>query len=734
MKLVHGINNKARTNLIYLESRGEKITYFIRWLIIALHLFLVTPIYYKRFHNSPIYDISLNLTIFIVIIYNTYLSIILFGKKYKSYIKYISLFLDVIVLFIGIQIWTHKFATLYPVTGTSLYLYGLILVLASARVNTRFTALTTLTILIAFNIQYIIWIRELRDFPEFLFVATEGFSFQQQFLKSIYILIIGIALCYTNYLIKKFVINNTIATERAITAETRLVNQYKIILNNINTGICLLDDRGILLFLNKTLETLTGYGRREVIGKNIYEIVNKDKGFVDQIKKAVERKRSINFIINIKSKTNTLIPVSIFVTKTLFIRDIAYLVTVIDLTKQKALEERLIHARKMETVGRFASGFAHDFNNLISILEEHLYYASFENSDIKFNNLINEIKTVVDRQKELVELLYKISGKMDDGESELSVTSLFTKIITLLKPTIPDTIKLEIKSSIPENYRFIANETAIMQILLNLITNAKEAIEPGEGEIIISTTLSRNFDFKNAILTPKKTREQDFLIFTVSDNGPGIPKNLLKTIFEPYVSTKSSSQSFKRGLGLSFVYAIVEQLKGGIAVHTEIGKETTFTITIPVKIIKTEEEDISINTNPDYTGHQKLKNYANSPSILYIDDDEDMRIITSKILKKHGYTIISVESGQDALQLIKEKNGYDLIVTDYYLSDMDGSELIEKIKEEINIPIVLMTGAHDENIQRLNQEKKVAAVIKKPIEVENLIEVVKKTIERGIKI
>lgn len=725
MKPRKSLDNEVKKQLQYLEIRGERITYYIRWFVLFLQLFFVAPFYYRTNHINIVKNPYFIGIISATVIYNLILTFILKWGKYRGYIKYISLANDMLILSLGIYVWSHLFSTLFQVTTMSLYLYSLVVALASSRMDMKFTLISLLSSAVVFNLQFILWISTFKAYPEFIFAATNGFIYQQQVLKTIYLLIFGGALCYTNYLIKKFVVDKIITYRRAVNAETRVVNQFKTILNNINTGISIADERGTIIFINKTLVNLLGYRKKDLIGRNISEIIDKNRNFLDSFKRAIEKKRYLNFEIVMKKKNGVDTPVRVYVTKTLIIRDNTYLITLIDLTKQKALEERLLQSRKMEIIGRLANGFAHDFNNLISILEQNLYYAMLESVDTK--SLIEKIKVVIDRQKELVELLYRISGKIEKESTELSISSIFTKIIKLLHHTIPQSIKLEIKSEIPDNYIFITNETAIMQVLVNLITNAKEAIEPGEGTITVHAYTSTNFDFRNAILTPKKTKNQDFLILEVVDNGPGIPKKLLKSIFEPYVSTKKQKESFKRGLGLSFVYAIIEQLNGGIAVKTEKGKGTTFTISIPVRIVL-KSEGIK---PPSFTSEKNEPEFnvgENTPCILYIDDDEDMRLITAKILKKYGYTVYSVERGKHALDLIKNHKNYDLIMTDYYLPDIEGKELIKRIKEHINVPIILMTGSQEESIERLNSDNTVAAIVKKPIEVEKLLEAVEKTI------
>jgi len=638
------------------------------------------------------------------------------------------MFIDISLTSAGIYISSFAFSLLYPVTAPTILVYSVILSLCITRINSTFMIIATLYTIISYNIVYFLWYRIFSSSIEYTLMMLLGYAHREQFIKSIFIIILGTISYYTTITMKKFVNNTIEASIKAKNAELRLINQYKNILNNLNIGITIIDINATVIFINQTLVTLLGYNKNDIIGKNLFELIiserkNKNQNLFKLIENKLKKNKFLQLKLSLTAKNGEIIPVQIYISKTYILGDPSYLLTISDLRKQKALEDRLLQSKKMETIGRMASGFAHDFNNLISIANEYIYEALKNKKSID-NMIIDKIHSVINRQKDLVELLYKISGKMEESKVELSIKRLFPKIISLLSSILPDNISLSMKSYIEENTVFTVNETAILQIIFNLILNAKEAIEPASGNIEVSASITNEYDKSNAVLLPKTHKHQKYLILIVSDNGPGISKNILNRIFDPYVSTKSNKNSMRRGLGLSFVYAITEQINGGISIFTKKGEGTTFKIYIPTEISNSDVTEEIVDKEKS-NGEIELEdeNYLNTGQkvkILYIDDDEDMRVITTKILNRHGFFVKAARNGIDALKFLENDN-FNLILTDFYLPDIEGDKLVLKLRELCSTPIILITGDQSENIRDI---KEVNAIIKKPIEVDSLLKTI----------
>lgn len=712
-----------------LEIKGEKVTFYFRWFFIVI-VFIILTLYYIEHttNNRNVFFISFAL---FPLLYNLFLQYIFIKNKYKPFIKYLSMFIDATLISIGIFISSYAYSLLYTITAPTILIYSVILALSITRIDSKFVVFSTLYTVISFNTVYILWFKTFSNSIDYSLMMSLGYTHQQQIRKSIFLIILGFISYYTVSILKKFIYSTIEASIKARNAEKRLVKQYQIILNNLNIGVSIIDTKNTAIFINQPLIDMLGYNRNDIIGKNLLELIIPDEKERNErifhlIKNKLEQNRYLQIKLSLTAKGGEIIPVQVFIAKTYILNDPAYLLTISDLRKQKALEKRLLQSRKMETIGRMASGFAHDFNNLISIINEYLYNAKEEKDNLDIG-VIEKINSVVNRQKELVDLLYRISGKIEESEVKLSIKSLFSKIISLLSPILPDGISLNMKSYIDDNTLFTANETAILQIIFNLILNAKEAIEPNRGKIDVSASITKDYDKTNAVLLPNAFKNQSYLMFTISDDGPGIPNSILNRIFDPYVSTKLNRDSLRRGLGLSFVYTITEQLKGGISIFTKRGEGTIFKIYIPTEIYVKNSENTEIEKQ-DEAGYienaDKTAGTEGKVAILYIDDDEDMRTITSKILNRHGFKVKAVKNGIDALNLLKNDR-YNLIMTDFYLPDIEGDKLVLKLKEHSNSPIILITGVQVDNIKKIEG---VHAVIKKPIEVDVLLKIIKEVV------
>ena len=729
MSPLKGYSLDYREEIKNLEIKGEKVTFYFRWFFIAI-VFIILTIYYTEhsINNRNIFFISFAV---VPLLYNLFLQYIFIKNKYKPFIKYLSMFIDTTLISIGIFISSYAYSLLYTITAPTVLVYSAILALSITRIDSMFVVFSTLYTVISLNTVYILWFKTFSNTIDYSLMMSLGYTHQQQIRKSIFLIILGFISYYTVSVLKKFIYSTIEASTKARNAEKRLIKQYQIILNNLNIGVSIIDTKNTVIFINQPLIDMLGYNRNDIIGKNLLELIipdekKRNKKTFHLIKNKVEQNRYLQIKLSLTAKSGEIIPVQIFIAKTHILNDPAYLLTISDLRKQKALEKRLLQSRKMETIGRMASGFAHDFNNLISIINEYLYNAKEEKDDLDIG-VIEKINSVVNRQKELVDLLYRISGKIEESEVKLSIKSLFSKIIGLLSPILPDGISLNMKSYIDDNTLFTVNETAILQIIFNLILNAKEAIEPNKGKIDVSASITKEHDKTNAVLLPNPFKNQSYLMFTISDNGPGIPNSIINRIFDPYVSTKLNRDSLRRGLGLSFVYTITEQLNGGISIFTKRGEGTTFKIYIPTEIYVKDSENTEIEKKGE-TGYSentgKTAGSEEKVAILYIDDDEDMRTITSKILNRHGFKVRAVKNGIDALNLLKNDR-YNLIMTDYYLPDIEGDKLVLKLKEHSNSPIILITGVQVDNIKKIEG---VHAVIKKPIEVDVLLKTIKNVV------
>ena len=351
----------------------------------------------------------------------------------------------------------------------------------------------------------------------------------------------------------------------------------------------------------------------------------------------------------------------------------------IDITERKELEEQLRQAHKMESIGILAGGVAHDFNNLLYMIMGNTELAL---EDIPKGNPIHEnlkeIKKASIRGSAIVKRLLNFSRKTDQDLKPMDAVTVIKDTIGFLRSIIPSTI--EITTNIPDtDIPILGDPTQINQILMNLFSNASQAMKDNCGTIEISIeTIILN---KTDIESYPNLQPGNHIKITVSDSGPGIAPDILDKIFDPYFTTKSLADA--SGMGLSIVHGIVKNHNGAIFVGSKIGEGATFNIFFPVA---DEVSEFKIEENNDIP--------HGTESILFVDDEESITNMTGKMLERLGYQVETQLNPVEALELFKaESDTFNLVITDMAMPQMTGVNLAEKLKEiRPDIPVVLCTG------------------------------------------
>ncbi|NWH05196.1 response regulator [Desulfobacter latus] len=369
----------------------------------------------------------------------------------------------------------------------------------------------------------------------------------------------------------------------------------------------------------------------------------------------------------------------------------AHLIVIIrDISKRKAaekekqaLENQLQHARKMESIGTLAGGIAHDFNNILSAIMGYtqLLMASAPDTGEDHQRL-NNILTAGRRASDLVSQILTFSRNDVQDLKPLKAQFIVKEALRLLQSSIPATIK--IKQNIQNDCGMVlANPTQIHQIIMNSCTNAYHAMKFTGG--VLSVSLEQVELSREDIAVKPHLASGPYARISITDNGPGIPKDILDRIFEPYFTTKSKGEG--TGLGLATVHGIVTGLKGDITVHSDPGKQTTFQIVLPiVRALEKQAPTTRLKDIPQ--GNER---------ILLVDDEAFLVDATESILESLGYDVTAMTDSIEAFELFQRSpKAFDLIITDMTMPGMSGDKLAKKIFEITpEIPVILMTGHSD---------------------------------------
>jgi PAS domain S-box-containing protein len=388
-----------------------------------------------------------------------------------------------------------------------------------------------------------------------------------------------------------------------------------------------------------------------------------------------------------------------------------------DISAQKALEDQLRQAQKIESIGHLAGGIAHDFNNLLTpiIGNSELAMMNLEPSNPLFEDL-REINETASRASELTRQLLAFSRKQVLDVKTVNINKLIENFRKILRRTIREDVKIKILYG--ESIGAVRVDVSqIEQILMNLLVNAQDAMP--SGGIITIETESVEFD-QMYELTHSGTKAGHYVLLSVSDSGEGMDEETAQMIFDPFFTTKPVGKG--TGLGLSTVYGIAKQHGGNIWVYSELGKGTTFKIYLPMV-----EADSAKITGSSQSNDLPL----GSGTILIVEDQEDVRKIATRILQSCGYSVHNAESGNEAISMFEELNlSVDLLLTDVIMPNMNGQELYTQLSGRYpDLKVIFMSGYTQEVISHHGVLDDGINFIQKPLTVSALAKKVKEVIE-----
>ena len=337
-----------------------------------------------------------------------------------------------------------------------------------------------------------------------------------------------------------------------------------------------------------------------------------------------------------------------------------------DVTESKRLEEQLRQSQKLEAIGQLAGGVAHDFNNILTAIVgyAHLTLRKLPADDLLRGN-VDQILQAADRATSLTQSLLAFSRKQIINPKPNDLNDIVTHFEKFLLRLIREDIEI-LTTCADDELTVLADKGQIEQILMNLVTNARDAM-PGGGQIAIRTEITDMDDAFIKIHGYGKTGKYALLL--VSDTGCGIPAEIKEKIFEPFFTTKEQGKG--TGLGLSMVYGIVKQHDGYIDVSIGQGKGTTFKIYLPlcrgvVKEVRREEERVPVRGGAEV--------------ILVAEDDAALRRLCSTILGNYGYSVIEAVDGQDAIEKYSEnRDRVQLIILDCIMPKKNGKEAYREV-------------------------------------------------------
>jgi two-component system cell cycle sensor histidine kinase/response regulator CckA len=339
----------------------------------------------------------------------------------------------------------------------------------------------------------------------------------------------------------------------------------------------------------------------------------------------------------------------------------------LDISEQKRLERQFIQSQKMQAVGQLAGGIAHDFNNLLTAMIGYcdLLLQRYLPNDPAYSDVV-QIQQNANRAADLVRQLLAFSRQQTLQPKVVYITDHLNQLSDLLRRLIGAGIELKMIHG-RDLWPVKVDVSQLGQVIMNLAVNARDALTS------VLTIRTSNYQcLKQQRMGHDLVAKGDYVMIEVMDTGQGIPPEHLEHIFEPFFSTKEVGEG--TGLGLSMVYGIMKQTGGFVLVDSVLNEGTTFRILLP----RHEGEEEEASAPPVETSSKDL---TGGGTILLVEDEDAVRMFSARALREKGYRVIEADSGEAALETLKNGERFDLLVTDVVMPKMDGPTLSKKVRD-----------------------------------------------------
>jgi signal transduction histidine kinase/ActR/RegA family two-component response regulator len=390
-----------------------------------------------------------------------------------------------------------------------------------------------------------------------------------------------------------------------------------------------------------------------------------------------------------------------------------------DITTRKRLEEQLVHSQKMESIGTLAGGVAHDFNNILTAI---IGFSSILTRKIPEDNpsrfYIDQIQLAAESAASLTGSLLAFGRKQKINPMPLNINVLIKKVEKLLSRLIREDIDFR-TVLLDENLNVMADFSQMQQVLMNLVSNARDAMP--EGGLLLLT--SESFRIDNEFVRSRCFgKPGKYVLIAISDTGIGIDEMLKEKIFEPFYTSKEIDKG--TGLGLSIVYGIIKDHKGYIEVDSELDKGTTIKIYLPM-IETGKDKSIELIEEVIPNGGRE--------TVLLVEDNSMIRQFLTSELTEFGYRLIVAEDGEEALnKFMEHKDDIQFLITDVIMPKKNGKEVyteIQKIRPDIKA--LFLSGYSEEMLKNECVFTKEMNFMPKPVKPYDLLKRIREILDEA---
>lgn len=484
--------------------------------------------------------------------------------------------------------------------------------------------------------------------------------------------------------------------------------------------VVITDPEGTILYANPAFERVTGFPRDKVIGGNprILKSGQHDQAFYHNLWRTIRSGKVWSGHFVNKRRDGSLYEEEATISP---IKDesgkiVNYVAVKRDVTGEVLLKKQLLEAQKMEAVGTLAGGVAHDFNNLLQVILGYAEMALMAKDMRKSLSALREIRGAARSAAELTQALLTFSRRVESKLRPIDLNHELQQLARMLRRTIPKMIEIEMTLS-DDLHAINADPGQLQQIVLNLAVNARDAM-PDRGRIIIET--------KNVFLDDEYCESHigaspgHHVLLTFSDTGCGMDEETAAHVFEPFFTTKEAGKG--TGLGLSVVFGIVKNHGGNILCDSQPGKGTTFRIYLPA--LGKHQQSLKDEQGWTPTGGNE--------TILLVDDETSIRLMTRSMLESFGYTVLQASNGREALEIFcRERHRISLVILDLIMPEIGGKECLQEIlRLAPETKTIIASGyAADGQIDRA-LEGGAKACVRKPFDMRQILRTIREVLDQ----
>jgi PAS domain S-box-containing protein len=508
-------------------------------------------------------------------------------------------------------------------------------------------------------------------------------------------------------------VRGTLQDIEAQHAAAARIREQAALLDLASDSIIVHDMKGTVLYWNAGTERIFGYRADEVVGANAATVNYRD---AEVVFGAVERALADGAWageLNMHHRDGTPI---VFDSRWTIVYDAQgapYRILTIgtDVTERKNLLNQFLRAQRMESIGALAGGIAHDLNNVLAPILMSIDLLREDVQGASANELLDSMRTSAERGAGMVRQILSFARGVDGEKSPVDLRHIVRDVERVARDTFPKSITFV--NTVPKDLWTVSgNATQFHQVLMNLAVNARDAMPDG-GTITVSAE-NVDLDEQYAAMAVDATPGR-YVRLVVSDNGMGMPPEVLSRIYEPFFTTKPVGQG--TGLGIPTTLGIVRGHGGFMTVYSDVGKGTVFRLYFPAGAASAGEA-VSAEATPPPHGDGEL--------ILLVDDDHSVRHVAEATLQAYGYRVVAASTGADALERFKQVgNQVALVLTDLTMPVMDGAALMRAISQiDATVPLVVMSGLADVGERHLPSDLSVARVLAKPFTARTMLRAV----------